>query len=264
LVGLAVAVAKCDGAMSSVEREAIRSYFQRDAGLPESHLLSVDRLIETAATSGTDDPATAARTMPPLDPSDRVHVLFVLFRVALADGDLTDHEDRGLAAAAAVLRVPDDDFRSIRSHFVAATGGGAGSDDYQTLGVDPSADEARVKERFREVVKEIHPDRFEHLGEEFTSVAEEKFKKVQEAYERIRAGRSTTTIAPTRLSVCGKCRTFSAAASDDCPRCRAPKFEVDGERARVRCPFCTRKNAFPRAALRGDVRCGNCKVLLVR
>jgi hypothetical protein len=48
---------------------------------------------------------------------------------------------------------------------------------YDALGLSPSADEAAVKEAYREKVKEVHPDR--------PSGDEDEFKEVKAAYERL-------------------------------------------------------------------------------
>lgn len=265
LVQLAVAMARIDGPIVTAEREAIRSYFQRDAGLPSSYRSTVDRLIDTALEAGADDPAELIRSMPPLDPSDQVHVLFVLFRIALADRSLLPPEEQTLRQVALGLGLSDQDYHGIRAHFVAdgRADGSGGEDDFDLLGLARTSDPEAIKSAYRTAVKNYHPDRFKHLGEEFTSVAEEKFKRVHEAYERITSGTSKTPIREP-LSVCAGCRLFSASRLRDCPRCSTPKYEEQDDQLRCRCPFCTQVNGFPRSAIEGQVRCGNCKVLLVR
>jgi type IV secretory pathway VirB3-like protein len=47
---------------------------------------------------------------------------------------------------------------------------------YETLGLDPGADEAEVRRAYRETVKEVHPDR---------GGDEAEFKEVTRAYERL-------------------------------------------------------------------------------
>lgn len=47
---------------------------------------------------------------------------------------------------------------------------------YRTLGVDPEADEGRVKAAYRQRVKEVHPD---------SGGDEEEFKRVTQAYETL-------------------------------------------------------------------------------
>lgn len=261
LVRLAVAVARVDGPVDEREREAIRSYFHRDAGLPADHLPGIDHMITGAEQGEREDPGAAARGLPSLDPADRVHVLFVLFRVALADRVLTPDEDAALREVAHVVGLAAADHAGVRGHFVV-DGEPGGGDDYRTLGVEPGTDLETVRARYKEAVRSYHPDRFQHLGEEFTSVATARFKRIQEAWQRVSEG--TPTRAKQRLSVCGACRVFSGVEQRVCPSCGQAKHVEDGDRVRLRCPFCIQTNAFPRPALCGSVRCGNCKVLLVR
>jgi DnaJ like chaperone protein len=56
---------------------------------------------------------------------------------------------------------------------------------YQILEVDASASDEEVKKAYRRMVMKHHPDKVIDLGEEFQKAAAEKFRKVQEAYERI-------------------------------------------------------------------------------
>jgi len=269
LLRMSVALARLDGEIGAAEREAIRSYFRRDAGLPEVHLAAIDRMIDAALSA--DERGELPASLPPLDAADRVHVLFVLFRIALADQTLHPLEETFLRQTAESLGLSPADYQGIRAHFIiepaSSPGGPGGNGDYAVLGLDPGAGPEQVKARYREAVRNYHPDRFQHLGDEFTSVAEEKFKRIHEAYERINAGVRAGVPPPPvalRLSVCQECRLFSPTHSLACPRCRAGKHQVQEGRARVRCPFCTQTNTFPESAFEGQVRCGNCKVLIVR
>lgn len=59
-------------------------------------------------------------------------------------------------------------------------------DPYTVLGVDRTATREHVKKAYRELVNRYHPDKVAHLGEEFRTLAEERFKQIQGAYQRIR------------------------------------------------------------------------------
>jgi len=61
------------------------------------------------------------------------------------------------------------------------------SRDYWTLELDPDAPPGEVKKSYRRLIKAWHPDRFQQRSYLEQSQAEEKFKKIQEAYERIAA-----------------------------------------------------------------------------
>ena len=59
------------------------------------------------------------------------------------------------------------------------------ADPYTVLGVDRSATEAQIKKAYRELVGRYHPDKVAHLGEDFKTLAEERFKQIQQAYQKI-------------------------------------------------------------------------------
>lgn len=59
------------------------------------------------------------------------------------------------------------------------------NDPYTVLGVDRSDSEAHIKKAYRELVGRYHPDKVAHLGEEFKTLAEERFKQIQNAYQKI-------------------------------------------------------------------------------
>ena len=50
-------------------------------------------------------------------------------------------------------------------------------------------DEEEVKKAYRKKASEYHPDKVSYLGEDFKKIAEEKFRKVNEAYDKIKVYR---------------------------------------------------------------------------
>jgi len=58
-------------------------------------------------------------------------------------------------------------------------------DDYRVLGLKPDAKPAEVKRAYRALAKQCHPDRFHSMPYETRALAEEKFRRLHEAYERI-------------------------------------------------------------------------------
>lgn len=62
--------------------------------------------------------------------------------------------------------------------------------DYKILEVDPNASDDEVKKAYRKMAMKHHPDKVNHLGEEVRKQAEEKFKLLNEAYDRIKKERN--------------------------------------------------------------------------
>ena len=60
---------------------------------------------------------------------------------------------------------------------------------YAVLGISPSATDDEVKSAYRRMAMKNHPDKVATLGPDVQKAAEEKFRKVQEAYETIKKQR---------------------------------------------------------------------------
>ena len=58
-------------------------------------------------------------------------------------------------------------------------------DPYEILGISANASPKQIKRAYREKIHLYHPDKVSHLGDEFKSLANEKFIKVQNAYNKI-------------------------------------------------------------------------------
>jgi len=58
-------------------------------------------------------------------------------------------------------------------------------DAYKILEIQPESSPLEIKKAYRKMVKKFHPDKVQHLGKEHQNGAEEKFRKVQEAYEQL-------------------------------------------------------------------------------
>jgi uncharacterized membrane protein YkvA (DUF1232 family) len=53
---------------------------------------------------------------------------------------------------------------------------------YEILGVSADATWEQIQAAYKEKIKQYHPDKVSHLGEEFSHLANEKFLEIQKAY----------------------------------------------------------------------------------
>ena len=63
----------------------------------------------------------------------------------------------------------------------------ATSNHYKVLELHESATQADIKRAYRRLAAQYHPDKVEHLGDEFKALAEKRFKEIQQAYQELRA-----------------------------------------------------------------------------
>ena len=84
------------------------------------------------------------------------------------------------ARIAQAIGISDKDLGSLSAMFRRPT-----ADNAYQMEVDPKASDEEVKKAYRRMAMKYHPDKVGHLGEEFQQAAAEKFRKVQDAYERI-------------------------------------------------------------------------------
>jgi DnaJ like chaperone protein len=58
-------------------------------------------------------------------------------------------------------------------------------DPYKILGIDRNASQESIKHAYRSLAGKYHPDKVEHLGDEFKALAEKRFKDIQKAYQEL-------------------------------------------------------------------------------
>jgi DnaJ like chaperone protein len=116
-----------------------------------------------------------------MDYSSRLQVLHFLFGIANADGEISKSEVEVITRIANYLGISTKEFDSIRSMFIDNT-----EAYYTILEIDRNATIEEIKKAYRSMALKYHPDKVGHLGEDIRTAAEEKFKKVNEAYEKIK------------------------------------------------------------------------------
>ena len=122
------------------------------------------------------------------DPFLLEELLVGLFEVARADGELNPAEVDFLRRVAAIFGFNINAFEQIRARFSATARNMSGADDaYAVLGISRSASDDEIKQTYRKLVREHHPDRLvaQGLPKEFVALATEKMATINAAYDRI-------------------------------------------------------------------------------
>ena len=182
-------IARADGRVTRDEIATIERFMQNELRLGLQSRQAAIRIFETAlnAPDAFDDYARQFYGAFHANPQLLEFMLDILMRVATADGRFSPEEEKLVHSAARIFGFSDPHFNNLRARF-SATDDSA----YHVLGLGADASNEDVKHRYRTLVKEYHPDRIAAKGlpEEFTRLAQDKFREIQGAYESIKQERN--------------------------------------------------------------------------
>jgi DnaJ like chaperone protein len=183
LLVLVAAVMKADGKVVKSELDYVKQFFIRQFGEESARqaLLMLKDIIRQEIPV-RDVCLQISRNM---DYSSRLQLLHLLFNVSLADSRIQPSEIEIIEKIAGYLGVAASDFLSIKNMFIPET-----DSSYKILETDPSSSNDEVKKAYRRMAMKYHPDKVSHLGDDFRRTADEKFKKVNEAYDKIKKERN--------------------------------------------------------------------------
>jgi DnaJ like chaperone protein len=183
LLVLVAAMMKADNKVVKSELDYVRQFFVRQFGqsaASEALVMLKDILKQDIPVR--DVCMQISRNM---DYSSRLQLLHLLFNISVADGAVNSLETEAIEKMSGYLGIASSDFVSIRNMFVPET-----DSSYKILEIKPSATDDEIKKAYRRMAMKYHPDKVSHLGDEFRKTADEKFKKVNEAYNKIKKERN--------------------------------------------------------------------------
>jgi len=186
VVGLGAKMAKADGLVTRDEVSAFREVFTIPAGEEEN----AARVFNLARNDVAGFDGYARQIARMFGPGDDVliDVLDGLFHIAMADGEYHPHENEFLIGVASIFGVEQANFAMLRARYAPDH-----RDPFAVLGVSPEDDPKFIRDRWRALVRETHPDRMIARGvpEEAVKLATKRLAEINEAYEQILTSRKT-------------------------------------------------------------------------
>ncbi len=182
LLVLTAAIMKADGSVRKSELDFVKQFYIRNFG--ETTARQYIKMLGEILKKDFNVIDVSRQIGRYMDYSARLQLMHYLFGIALADGKADPVEVNLIEQVAAAMGLGASDFQSIKAMFVKDTGNA-----YRILGVASTATNEEVKTAYRNMAKRYHPDKVSHLGEDVKKAAEEKFQKVNDAYETIKKER---------------------------------------------------------------------------
>ncbi len=183
LIALSAAVMRADGKVLKVELDYVKTFFAQQFGpqFSVSHLQTLKHFVNSGEIP-LDRICNDIKTRTQVEV--RIQLLHYLFGIAKADGQVSDIELQLINRISVMMGISNIDFESLKNMFYRDS-----QSDYKILGIESTATDDEIKKAYRQMAIRYHPDKVASLGEEYQKGAQEKFQKIQEAYENIKKQR---------------------------------------------------------------------------
>jgi len=179
---------RTDGRIGKEEIDTIERFMAEDLNLDPESRRYARNIFQTALNSYEtfDGFATQFYHHFRYQPQFMELIIDILLRVAAADGPLSEKEEKVIRSAVGIFNISETRYRQIRSKYVKEV-----EKYYSVLGCRPSDSDDTIKQRYRKLVQDYHPDKIVSKGlpEEFVKFAQDKFREIQEAYGIVKTER---------------------------------------------------------------------------
>jgi len=183
LLSLASLVIKADGKVNQLELNFVRKYFVQAYG--KEHANATFKVFnEEIKKEKLSAQSICSVLRNRMRYESRLQVIHFLFSIANADGIVSEMEIQEINSISSYLGIGHRDFESIKAMFFNNPDRA-----YKILEIEETATISEIKSAYRTMVKKYHPDKLQHMDEVYRRGAEEKFREVQEAYERLQKER---------------------------------------------------------------------------
>ncbi len=182
LLVLVAAVMKADGKILKSELDYVKRFLVQNFG--ESSATEATRMLRDLLQQTIPVNEVCHQIQQNMNYSARLQLLHFLYGIAQADGVVDPREKDLINLIGIEMGISGSDLGSIQAMFVPNT-----ESDYKILEIERSATDDEIKKAYRRMAMKYHPDKVSHLGEDFQKAANEKFQKVNQAYENIKKER---------------------------------------------------------------------------
>jgi len=189
LLVLAAYVMKADGKVMHSEMEVVRNFLRQNFGSSaqnqgEEILQKIfDYQKQVGSTQFKMQIQQACQQIAQnMDYSSRLQLISFLVAIAQADGNVATEEINAIREVAANLGISAADVNSMLN---LRDSGNDLDAAYKVLGITKDATDDEVKAAYRKMALKHHPDKVATLGDDVKKAAEQKFKEINDAKDKI-------------------------------------------------------------------------------
>ena len=184
LVVLIACVMKADGQVMKSEVNSIKPFLLKNFG--EEGAKDALQLLKELLDKEIEPTQVAQQIAAYVNYSTRLEIVHMLLDLAYADGEIVPAEEQVITRIVQSMGVQMADYHSLRALYRKQQDPNWA---YTALEITPSATDEEVKKAYRRMAMKYHPDKVAAAGEEVQRSATEKFRAINEAYERIKTAR---------------------------------------------------------------------------
>lgn len=192
LMVLVAHIIHADGRVMHSEMEYVRRFlrinFSADAEREGEEILLrlFDEKKRMGAQRWTDQIIAVCQQLAYAMPTEqRLQLVAMLCEIAKADGTIQQEEREALRQVCLNMGLDGG-----TSEQMLGLGGKSLEDAYHVLGLSPDATDDEVRQAYKRMARENHPDRVASLGEDIRRSAERKFQEIADAKDRIYRARN--------------------------------------------------------------------------
>lgn len=182
-------LARSDGRITPQEVDAIERFMAVDLGLDPESRRAARGIFNKAVDSNESFQDYAAQFYGQFqgEPHLLEMMIDIMLRVSVSDGKLSDTEESLVLSAVRMFRLSDETYEKLRARHLGDTL----EKYYSILNASPDDSDEIIKQQYRKLVSEYHPDKIASKGlpDPFIQFANDKFREVKDAYEKVKARR---------------------------------------------------------------------------
>jgi len=189
LVHILVKIAQLDDHVSKDEVQTIQRFFQYNLHYNQTKMAWVKNLIKEATESTETMEAMLDEFKRTFAYEPRLILLELIYQIVYTKDPVPQNELEKARQIGVFLDISQYDLRTIEAKYTYHRQRQATETRendvhfYAVLGLEPGADMETIKKSYRQLSMKYHPDKVSHLGDEFKTVAEEKMKEINAAYD---------------------------------------------------------------------------------